>query len=184
MACNPDPARLRYGLEAGQDFDGDGRRDDAMSITGTELAEVIKQLTQADLKKGDPFRPCLNFLIGHFTFTLAILAATLASLPKKGEELAPGMAAALGGVLAWMALSALIASFVTLIVQLLKTRYIRQNTAGAAPEPWTNLALILCVLPLLPGAVAVFFCLRVGVALLPKASLLPSVGDTLRTLLL
>lgn len=154
-----------------------------MSISGADLAAAIEQLTRADLKKADPFRPCLNFLIGHFTFTLAILAATLASLPKKGEELAPGMAAALGGVLAWMALSALIASVVTLLVQLLKTRYIRQTQAGANPEPWTNLALILCVLPLLPGAVAVFFCIRVGVALLPKANLLPPIGDALRSLL-
>lgn len=154
-----------------------------MSISGADLAAAIDQLSKADLRKSDPFRPCLNFLIGHFTFTLAILAASLASLPKKSEELAPGVAAAIGGVLAWMAISALVASVVTLLVQFLKTRYIRQNILGLHPEPWTNLALVLCVLPILPGAVAVFFCLRVGTALLPKASLLPSLGEALRSLL-
>ena len=154
-----------------------------MSISGADLAAAIDQLSKADLRKADPFRPCLNFLIGHFTFTLAILAASLASLPKKSEDLAPGVAAAIGGVLAWMAISALVASVVTLLVQFLKTRYIRQNILGPHPEPWTNLALILCVLPILPGAVAVFFCLRVGTALLPKASLLPSLGEALRSLL-
>ncbi|MFI5410329.1 hypothetical protein [Kaistia sp. UC242_56] len=182
-ASGAGPAWPRYALQAGQELDGDVRRVTYMSISGADLAAAIDQLAKADLKKADPFRPCLNFLIGHFTFTLAILAATLASLPKKGEELAPGLAAALGGVLAWMALSALVASIVTLLVQVLKARYIRQNLAGAPKEPWTNLALILCALPLLPGAVAVAFCLQVGVALLPKASLLPPLGEALRRLL-
>src|SRR5690606_6333229 len=121
--------------------------------------------------------------IGHFTFTLAILAAALASLPKKDAELAPAMTAALGGVLSWMALSALIASVVTLIIQVLKTRFIKQRQAGKTVEPQTTIALILCALPIIPGALAVLFCLRAGTILMKEVTSLPSVAQAFSLLL-
>src|SRR5690606_27005792 len=120
-------------------------------------------------------------LVGHLTFTGVILVGALATLPKKGAELEPPMAAALGGVLAWMALSALAASLLALAAQVLRFVYI-QN--GRQPSyDWSKADGCVCVrCPIGLGMVAMAYCLRAGVALLGGAATLPSFVETFKGL--
>ncbi|ODT16208.1 MAG: hypothetical protein ABS35_29080 [Kaistia sp. SCN 65-12] len=149
-----------------------------MSMTIETYVAAAEKLAEADQRKADPFRPFLIFLAGHLTFTTAILVAALASLPREGARLTPPMAAALGGVLAWMAVSAMAASLVALAVQALRKRFIM---SGRKPEAdWSRLAGALCLLAVLPGVMAVFYCLRAGAALIGGTQALPSIADTVR----
>lgn len=152
-----------------------------MSMTIDQYVQATKDLAEASQRKLDPYRPYLQFLVGHLTFTGLILVGALATLPKKGAELEPPMAAALGGVLAWMALSALAASLLALAAQVLRFVYIRN---GRDPDyDWSKAVGIACVVfPIGLGMVAVVYCLRAGVALLRAAPALPSFLETLKGL--
>ncbi|BCP52519.1 hypothetical protein K32_11360 [Kaistia sp. 32K] len=150
-------------------------------MTVTDYAKATKELADANPRKLDPYRPFLQFLVGHLTFTGVILVGALATLPKKGAELEPPMAAALGGVLAWMALSALAASLLALVAQVLRFVYVRSKWDPA--WDWSRAVGIACVLlPIGLGMVAVAYCLRAGVALLGGAATLPSLLDTVKGL--
>ena len=121
----------------------------------------------------DPFRPYLQFLIGLITFALAILVGVFAALPKEKEALATPFGAVLGGVLAWMSLAALVATLSAAIVQATKYWHSRANKRGIVPAftarkgGWLWLAALA---PVVPGFVAVLYCLRAGAAMLNGAT--------------
>jgi hypothetical protein len=144
-----------------------------MSMSVDDYVQATKSLTDANQRKLDPYRPYLQFLVGHLTFTGVILVGALATLPKKGAELTVPMAAALGGVLAWMALSALSASLLALVAQVLRFVYIRNNRDQKYDRS-RAVGIACVVLPIGLGMVAVVYCLRAGVALMSGALTLPS----------
>lgn len=146
----------------------------AMSITGADLANAIDQLSQARLRRHDPYRPYIQFLVGLVGFSVVTIAAALATLPQKTAPMAPALAGMVGGVIAWMALTALVASAMALIIQAMKSWHIYRVGQGVAREPWLWLSVLLCVVAILPGAMAVMYCVRGGVALLTGAPALPT----------
>lgn len=152
-----------------------------MSMSVDEYVQATKNLADANQRKLDPYRPYLQFLVGHLTFTGVILVGALATLPKKGAELEAPMAAALGGVLAWMALSALAASLLALVTQVL--RYVHIRSGRDPKSDWSKAVGIACVLlPIGLGMVAVVYCLRAGVVLMGGGQALPSGLDILKGL--
>jgi succinate dehydrogenase/fumarate reductase cytochrome b subunit len=151
-----------------------------MPMTLDEYIEASKSLEEARQRRVDSYRPFLQFLIGHLTFTGIILVGALASLPKTGAELTPPMAAALGGVVAWMAISALAASLVALVVQGLRLLFLKRGRQTA--DEWTKLTYVLCLIPVVPGVIAVVYCVRAGAALLGKTPVLPQIFDAFKNL--
>ncbi|MCX5579537.1 hypothetical protein [Kaistia terrae] len=153
-----------------------------MSLSLDEYIQASKRLEEAQQRRVDSYRPFLQFLIGHLTFTGIILVGALASLPKTGAELTRPMAAALGGVVAWMAISALAASLVALVVQGMRLVFLKR---GRKPQDeWTKTLYVLCLVPIIPGVIAVVYCVRAGAVLLGTTPVLPSICDALRSLLL
>ena len=147
-----------------------------MAFDLDEVKRVTREaLTEDRRDRLDPFRPYLQFLIGLITFALAILVGVFAALPKEKETLAAPFAAMLGGVLAWMALAALVATVVAAIVQATKYWHARPNKRGVVPEFTARKGgwlWVIVVLPIVPGFVAVLYCLRAGAAMLNGATTL------------
>jgi len=137
-----------------------------MSLTADDLRS---ELERARRRRVDPFRPHLQFLVGLATFSLGILIGVFAALPKDSAKLTANAAAMLGGVLAWMSVAALTAALAALFVQIVKGVFNwrdRGKEASTIPACSVVLLWIVSVLPIVPGAVAVSYCLRAGAAML------------------
>ncbi len=152
---------------------------DRLTEADRRLATLVRRLSEAN-RRIDPYRPFLQFLLGHLTFTGVILVGALASLPKTGAELTSPMRVAMGGVVAWMAISALAGSIIALIIQGLKLRFIRLDREPA--DAWIKTSFALCLVPIVPGAIAVLYCLLAGAALISNANSLPSIVEAFETL--
>jgi hypothetical protein len=171
-----------------------------MSLTVTELRD---ELEAARRRRIDPYRTHLQFLIGLIGFCLAVIVGVLAALPKSegssfnltiggGGASAAGAAAAgvsgaaLGGVLAWIALAALVATLSAFIVQVargLRALHERNVTPPPVVDGRIVAALwVVAALPILPGAVAVAYCVRVGAALLSGAGAVQNLSSAFRAL--
>jgi len=172
-----------------------------MSLT---IVELRTELEAARRRRIDPYRPHLQFIAGLLGFCLAVIVGVLAALPKSegssfnvtiggGGASAAGAAsglnaAALGGVLAWISIAALAATVVALIVQISRGVRGKRERAHAGADPLAVsdgavLALwLFCVVPIVPGAVAVAYCIRVGAALLNGGGALQGFGAAFRAL--
>ena len=177
-------------------------REAGMSLT---LDDIKAALEESRRRRIDPYRTHLQFLIGVMGVDVAVIVGVLAALPKAGEgsafnvtiggggASATGAAAsgvssaALGGVLAWIAISALaamIASFIVQVARGLRAQSDRNQSPPPVVNPWMVGALwLVAILPMVPGAAAIAYCVRVGATLLNGASALQSLRDALHALL-
>jgi hypothetical protein len=172
----------------------------AVSLTRTELREELEAQRK---RRIDPYRMHLQFLTGLIGFCLAVIVAVLAALPKSeapsfnltiggGSAAASGGAtasvtvAALGGILAWIAIAALVATFAAFIVQVARCWRAVKERDQATPPPINAYCItalwVVAWVPILPGAGAVIYCVRGGSALLNGASALAGFWPALRTL--
>src|SRR5882757_7520357 len=128
-----------------------------LTILKTDLA---REWEETQKRRIDPFRPQLQFLVGLVTFALAVLVGVFTALPKESEKLAAGAAAMLGGVLAWMALATLTATLAAFFLQLAKGIHYRiERQSGIFPvNIWVaSLVWVLCLVPVIPGLMAVTY---------------------------
>jgi hypothetical protein len=145
-----------------------------MAITAEELGRVLQDMHDAKLENIDPFRPYIQFLVGLLGFCAVVIAAVFAALPEEPAKLvepAPGM---LGGVLIWMTLTAVIASFFGLIIQVIKSRYMKaKSEKRATPKVSEWRLFLMCLAPVVTGFVAVSYCVRGGAAMVAASTQLP-----------
>jgi hypothetical protein len=127
----------------------------------------------------DPYRTTFHFLGGLIAFCLAVIVGVFNAFPAPPIDATSPTNRVLGGVLAWMAIAALAATVNAAITQILKREY-RRKPSEAGP-PWWGLALLMGV-PVLPGAMAVVYCVRAGAAILGSDAELVSLAKAICTL--
>lgn len=126
----------------------------------TAIQTALKEARQAEF---DPYRTTIHFLAGLIAFCLAIIAGIFNALPDAPVDTGHVVYRMLGGVLAWISVTALVATFSALITQILKRAH--RKTPSAEGPPWWGLALLMGV-PAGLGAMAVAYCVRGGAAIL------------------
>lgn len=142
----------------------------------TSLRDVVKGVVlgtrdATEEKTRDPYRATLHFLAGLIAFSLAVIVGVFNALPDPPVDTTHAVHRMLGGVLGWMAITALVAAVAALVTQLLKTMY-------RAGVPWWALLLLMAA-PAVTGAAAVSYCIRGGAAMLSAKSELVDLGDAL-----
>jgi hypothetical protein len=141
-----------------------------MTITAQELGEVLKKMVDAKQRQADPYRPYIQFLIGLIAFSLAVITAVFAALPRPGAYVsAPGLKM-LGGVLIWISLTAVVATLAALSIQAAKSWHLRK-LSGGTQKLWHF--VLACLVPVATGFVAVMYCIRGGSAYLSGSTRLP-----------
>jgi hypothetical protein len=145
----------------------------------TSLRDVVKGVMlgthdATEEKARDPYRATLHFLAGLIAFSLAVIVGVFNALPDPPVDTTHAVHRMLGGVLGWMAITALIAAVAALVTQLLKTIY-------RTGVPWWVLLLLMAA-PAVTGAAAVSYCIRGGAAMVNANAELSDLGDALRTL--
>jgi hypothetical protein len=134
----------------------------------TTLPDVVKgailgaQLA-AEQKGHDPYRTTIQFLAGLIAFCLAVIVGIFSAFPDPPVDATDVVYRMLGGVLAWISITALVATISALITQILKRAH--HEKPGAAGPPWWGLALLMSI-PAGLGAMAVTYCVRGGAAIL------------------
>lgn len=136
---------------------------------------TLKLLGKDDAKPEDPYRTTIHYLSGLIAFCLAVLAGVFANFSDaKGTALY----AALGGILTWMAITALVAAAMA-ITQVLKVSYRQDWTPDTTPPSKLRLYLLMGV-PTLFGLMPVIYCLRGGAVMLSNETPpLLSLGDAI-----
>jgi hypothetical protein len=150
----------------------------------TSLPEVVSAAVKATLRgkakaDEDPYRTTFHFLGGLLAFCLAVIVGIFNALPDPPLDPADGVIRMFGGVLAWIAITALVATACAAIAQALKYAHLQKGTA--APGVW--LPALLMAAPAVFGAVAVAYCVRGGAALLNGDSGLIGLADAFCRLL-
>jgi membrane-associated protease RseP (regulator of RpoE activity) len=151
----------------------------ATTLPDVVAGSVKGALLGKDKAEEDPYRTTLHFLAGLIAFCLAVIVGVFNAFPAPPLDAASPIIRMLGGVLAWMAITALAATVSTGITQILKRAY-RKQPSEAGP-PWWGLALLIG-LPVLPGAMAVAYCIRAGAALLDSDAELVGMAKAICTL--
>lgn len=132
------------------------------------LPEVVKDAVlgtqQAiDQKPRDPYRTTIYFLAGLIAFCLAVITGVFNAFPDPPVNPGDVVTRMLGGVLAWISITALVATGSMVFAQLFKNSYSKRP---GAKEPNDVRLWLLMGIPTLFGAVAVAYCVRGGMALL------------------
>lgn len=128
------------------------------AVLGTQRA--------AERKSHDPYRTTLHFLAGLVAFCLAVIVGIVNALPDPPVATYPMTHRLLGGVLAWIALTALVATVCAIGAQYRKHRYLALQNDDPPPKVPAGWPLALMLLPVLPGAMAVVYCVGCGLAML------------------
>lgn len=132
------------------------------------LAEMVqKAILDANQKSYDPYRTTIHFLIALIAFCLSVIVGIFNALPDPPVCTYTLTYHMLGGVLAWISITAFVASVCAAVAQYLKHLYrIAQleNVPGLT-VPKERL-IVLMGLPILPGAFAVIYCVGAGLAIL------------------
>lgn len=115
----------------------------------------------------DPYRTTFVFLKGLIAFCLALIVGIVNALPDNAATFFSLTYRMLGGVLAWMAITALIATLCAAVAQGYKHYYFDAKQNNETPKPVTKPRLVLLMgLPILTGLMAVGFCVAAGIAML------------------
>lgn len=132
------------------------------------LPEVVKAAAlgtqQAiDRKPRDPYRTTIYFLAGLIAFCLAVITGVFNAFPDPPVNTSDVVTRMLGGVLAWISITALVATGSMAFAQWFKNGYSKRD---GAKEPSNARLWLLMGIPTLFGAIAVAYCVRGGMALL------------------
>lgn len=127
---------------------------------------VLGTQEAAERKAHDPYRTTLHFLAGLVAFCLAVIVGIVNALPDPPVATYPMSHRLLGGVLAWIALTALIATVCAIGAQYRKHCYRALQKNDPPPKVPTGWPLALMLLPVFPGAMAVVYCVGCGLAML------------------
>lgn len=107
------------------------------------------------MRDSKAYQPPLLFLVGLLTFSLGVIAAIFAAVDK--TAVAPGPL--LGPILAWTAITALVATIAAAALQIT-----RSLGAKDAPPP-TALVYAAVLAPIIPGVIVAIACVRLGAAI-------------------
>jgi membrane-associated protease RseP (regulator of RpoE activity) len=134
----------------------------------TALPEVVKAAvlgTQqaAGQKKIDPYRTTIYYLAGLIAFCLAVITGIFNAFPDPPIDTGDVVYRMLGGVLAWISITALVATVCMAVVQILK--HMHRQDANAQGPGTATLALLMGI-PTFFGAMSVTYCVRGGMAVL------------------
>src|SRR6185437_3413098 len=151
--------------------------NDCRAPTKAEIEAAVASALAAGPRRRDPFRPYLQFLTGLIGFSALTIVGLAAALTSKDAGISVNPAVkSFGGVFAWMAITALVATVAALVMEAWR------SLAGDPPTLNKHGARLLCVLPALSGLWAVLFCVRGGTIIL-NAGVLPSLAAGLRMLI-
>src|SRR3569832_979007 len=139
-------------------------------------AAVLGTQQAADQKKGDPYRTTIYFLAGLIAFCLAVITGVFNAFPDPPADTGDVVYRMLGGVLAWISITALVATVCMAVVQILKYRHSKDANAQ---DPATATLALLMGIPTLIGAMAVTYCIRGGMAVLNGGTELVGLLDAL-----
>lgn len=107
------------------------------------------------MRDSKAYQPPLLFLVGLLTFCLGVIAAIFGAVDK--TAVAPGPL--LGPILAWTAITALVATIMAAALQIA-----RSLGAKDAPPP-TPLVYVAVLAPIIPGVIVALACVRLGAAI-------------------
>lgn len=152
-------------------------------MTNQEIQDIKDAVTAAikDAKEAgfDPYRTTIYFLAGLIAFCLSVIVGIFNAFPDAPVDRISPTYRVLGGVLAWISITALFATFCSLAAQILKYCYRVKQKQGMPAAPWWGWLALLMGLPALSGAIAVAYCVRAGVAILNSETELPGMLDAL-----
>jgi hypothetical protein len=151
----------------------------AATLPDVVAGSVKGALLGKDKSEEDPYRTTFHFLGGLIAFCLAIIVGVFNAFPTPPVDTHSPIIRMLGGVLAWMAITALVATVSAGITQILKREY-RKKPSESGP-PWWRLALLIGI-PVLPGVMAVAYCIRAGATLLNSDAELVGMAQAICTL--
>ncbi len=120
---------------------------------------------EVTVRDSKAYQPPLLFLVGLLTFCLGVIAAVFGAVDKTAA--APGPL--LGPVLAWTAITALVATLAAAALQI--TRCL--GAKDAPPPP--GLVYVAVLAPIIPGVIVVIACIRLGTAIAGKAGFWPAI---------
>jgi len=138
----------------------------------TALPDVVKGAVlgaqqATDQKAHDPYRTTIHFLAGLIAFCLAVIVGIFNAFPDPPIDTGSVVYRMFGGVLAWISITALVATVSALIAQIRKYRYrVKQKRGDNPADPWKLELALLMGIPTLFGAIAVAYCVRGGAAIL------------------
>ena len=132
------------------------------------LAEIVqKAILDANQKSYDPYRTTIHFLIALIAFCLSVIVGIFNALPDPPVCTYTLTYRMLGGVLAWISITAFVASVCAAIAQYLKHLYRVEQLEGVqGPAVPRERLIVLMGLPIVPGAFAVIYCVGAGLAML------------------
>jgi hypothetical protein len=133
------------------------------------------QGTKRRAANADPFRLAVLFLGGLIGFCLALLVPVFSTLHDFQADACNPAYRMLGGVLAWISIAALVATVGALIAQL--CRYAYRLGRFRNPACVTGMLILLMGTPVIPGAIAVGYCILGGSAILNHDATLPGWRD-------
>jgi hypothetical protein len=134
----------------------------------TTLPDVVTAaLKDAKQAEFDPYRTTIFFLAGLIAFCLAVIGGIFNAFPDSPVDTSGVVYRMFGGVLAWISITALVATVSALIAQLRKYLYRVKQRRGESPtDPRKQELALLMGVPTLFGAIAVAYCVRAGAAIL------------------
>ena len=137
------------------------------AVRESTLEAVKKAVLGANQANYDPYRTTIHFLAGLVAFCLAVIVGIFNALPDPPVCSYTLTYHMLGGVLAWIAITALVAAVCSAAAQYLKHLYRAAQLKGdPSPAVPKALPLVLMGLPIVPGAFAVIYCGGAGLAIL------------------
>lgn len=146
---------------------------DAARIGVSVEREVRASLEAEARKREDPFRTALQFLAGQITFCLALIIGVIGVFPVDEKFAATPAFRMMGGVLAWIAVTAILAAICIGAVQAMKRNHRMTLAAGAAPAVRTGPLTAVMYAPVVVAIGAVVYCVRGGAAMLANSTDLP-----------
>lgn len=145
------------------------------SISGVVAASVEGTLKGKNRANEDPYRTTIFFLAGLITFSLTMIVGIFNAFPDAPIDTGNLTYRMLGGVLAWISITALAATVCSLLAQLGKYAYRQKHLPS--PQGW-KLAILMGI-PIVPGTFAVVYCVRAGSAILSNDTELIGIVDAI-----
>ncbi len=145
------------------------------TVIAGKVPEAVKAyLDRQSERNEDPFRTTIHFLGGLMATSVALTVGIFAAFPKSGDAVATHM---MGGMLAWIAVAAILTAICIGIVQFWKWRYrLRLISLAESEKPkrpcWIGIAAIMS-LPGLFSLVAASYAIRGGAAMIEGSTELP-----------
>ncbi|MDP1533592.1 MAG: hypothetical protein Q8L92_08430 [Rubrivivax sp.] len=126
----------------------------------------------------DPYRTTIHFLAGLIAFCLALIAGIVNALPDPSASPYTLTYQKLGGVLAWISITALLATICSVAAQGCKHLYrAKQLETGTSPPVSKMWLFTLMGIPVLSGAMVVIFSVGAGLAILNNNVGLPGMKE-------